>query len=373
VEARVARLCRAAVQKRLFPGCVVGFWRGDGGDGGGRDVASGGRPDGGRHGSAEAVVWPFGRLTYEANSPEVTAGTVYDVASITKSIPTGSLALMLAEEGRLGLDDRLVDYVPEVRSAEREQILIRHLLEYTVVFDIPGGLAAVARRSPDEVLGRVLNAPLAAVPGTRYAYTNAPAILLGLVIERVCGRRLDVAAQERLFGPLGMRQTTFYPEALGAGVVAPTEVENGVEVRGRVHDEGAWALRQMGVVAGNAGLFSTAGDLLRFGRMLVAGGEFEGKRIFKPGTIELMHTNQIADLGESAGLGWELNRAVVTGSAGSDQMFGKTGFTGCIVMMNPVKRRTLVHLSNHTYPHRPQTREAIFAFRRELAGILFAD
>ncbi|MDB5178169.1 MAG: beta-lactamase [Patescibacteria group bacterium] len=85
-----------------------------------------------------------------------------------------------------------------------------------------------------------------------------------------------------------------------------------------------------------------------------------------------MHTNQIARLGESTGLGWELNFAKVMGGAGSDQKFGKTGFTGCLVVIDPKRQAALVHLSNLTWPHRPENRDEINAVRRALADVVLA-
>ena len=87
IEKRLNR----AIQEKVFPGCVVG-------------VISGG----------ERKVLPFGRHTYDDASPKMRSDTIFDVASITKAIPTSSLALMLVDVGKLGLDDKLIEYVPEL-------------------------------------------------------------------------------------------------------------------------------------------------------------------------------------------------------------------------------------------------------------------
>jgi beta-N-acetylhexosaminidase len=101
-------------------------------------------------------------------------------------------------------------------------------------------------------------------------------------------------------------------------------------------------------------------------------GAYAGGKIFEPETIVSMYTNQIKDLGKSTGLGWEIKQPLVMGKHMSRKAFGKTGFTGCIMIIDPVKHIALVHLSNRTYPHRPETRNAINLFRRTLANMVFS-
>jgi len=344
---QIGELCERAIRDRVFPGCVVGYLQ-----------------------DGKKTVLPFGGMTYGEGAEVVKADTVYDVASITKSIPTACLALHLVELGLISLDDKLIDYVPEVRNEYRDRILIRHLLTYTVVFDFPHGLSKVARDHPDRIFEEIFTAPLLAPPGMKYAYTNAPAMLLGLVIERISNKPLNEYAND-VFGSLPMRHTSFSTGYDNMQSVAPTEVDWRGEVRGVVHDETAWALRQTGRVAGHAGLFTTAADLLVFAKMLLNDGQYAGARYFMPETITMMHTNQLSIPGESTGMGWELRQALLPDGVGSDQVFGKTGFTGCVLVIDPKMKRAFSYVSNKTYPRRPKTREGIRAFRFELAKILF--
>lgn len=343
----IERLCEQAIQDRVFPGCEVGYL-----------------VDG------KKTVLPFGRLTYEKLSEKVTANTVYDVASITKSIPTACLALHLVERGLVSLDDKLIDYIPEVQNRHRDHILIRHLLTYTVVFDIPGGLSQVARNHPDAILETIFTAPLKAAPGEMYLYTDAPAILLGRVIERISNKPLNEYANE-VFGRLPMHHTSFSTGYDQMKSVAPSEIDWRGEVRGVVHDEKAWALRQTGRIAGHAGLFSVAGDLLTFAQMLLNGGQYDGYQFYTPETVATMYTSQLSEPGQRTGLGWELRENLLPDGIGSDKVFGKTGFTGCVLVIDPESKRAFTYLSNRTYPHRPETSQAIRAFRFELAKILF--
>jgi len=344
MDEAIRRLADQAIQAQVFPGAVVAY-------------AAAGRK----------TMLPFGQLTYATDSPAVTAGTVYDVASITKSIPVSSIILTLIERGQLALDDRVVQFIPKITAPEREDILIRHLLTYTVAFNLPQKLSAYARQGGTALLRALFAAPLQTPPGIVYCYSNAPAILLGLIAERILGQPLDVIANELFFDPLGMVSTTFHPERLNGAGIAPTETDWRGEVQGVVHDESAWALRNIGMVPGNAGLFSCAADLLTFGEMLLASGEFQGQRYFEPATVKQMHTNQIATIGGSTGLGWELGQPRFMGAAASVACFGKIGFTGATILIDPAKQTVLVLLCNRTYPHRPADGAAINQFRCALA------
>lgn len=338
---QLAEVANHAVNSRVFPGCVVGYIR-----------------------EGKSLVHSFGHLTYEPDSPAVDSHTTYDVASITKSIPTSSIVLSLIESGKLKLDDKVASYIPEIENEYRDQITLSHLLTYTVVFDLPSGLSALAKAHGSDLIGHLLRTPLLAPPGEAYYYTNAPAVVLGMIAERVTGRKLADLGDDMFFKPLGMTATTFRPSQSN---VAPTEIVEGREIRGVVHDEAAQTL---GAPAGHAGLFSTAGDLLIFAQMLLNGGTFHERQYFSEEMIEQMHTNQLTG-GLRAGLGWELYQSKIMGSKASETAFGKTGFTGCIIIIDPKKEVVMVHLSNRTYPSRPESRDPINTCRRDLADIVF--
>ncbi len=341
LDTQLLGLCEAAIRERVFPGCQVGYIR-----------------------AGKQTVLPVGSLTYEAGAPAVRADTRYDVASVTKSIPTATLLLKLIDQGKAGLGDQIIKYIPELSNAYREQILVRHLLTYTVVFDIPS-IAAMAKQDPDNLLKNLLAAPLLAPPGEKYFYTNAPAILMGLVVEDVTGRRLDEVAQDDFFGPLGMTHTAFDGRNLPSEQVAPSEIDERGEVRGEPHDETAWALRRQGMTSGHAGLFTTAGDLLQFCDMIIAGGKHDGMRYLREEMVGQMRANQIPELDARAGLGWEIERPDVMGRAQRPGLLMKSGFTGCWVAIGPDVGNALVLLSNRNYPKRPP-REPFQAFMRGL-------
>jgi CubicO group peptidase (beta-lactamase class C family) len=349
IDARIAAVCTQAIAEAVFPGCSVGY------------VHQGKRR-----------LLSFGHTRYSGELVPVTPDTVYDVASVTKSVPTACIVMNLIEEGRLSLDDRVVDYIPELQNEYRDEILVRHLLTYTVVFDIPGGFSKLALDWPERVLQQLGKVRLAAKPGTTYYYTNPPAYLLGLICERIVGQRLDAIADARYFRPLGMKHTSFLGRTRKYITFAPSEIDWRGELRGKVHDESAWILAKAGQVTGHAGLFTSAADLLRFASMLLAQGTIDGHTYLQPQSVTLMHTNQLGHLGHHAGMGWQMGQPQFMGTKGSDELFGKTGYRSSVILVDPKREAALVHLSNGNYPHRPARDEPILAVRRALADIIFA-
>lgn len=319
-EAIVAAVNRA-IREKMFPGCVIGIVR---------------------NGEREAKA--FGHLTYDADSPEVSEDTVYDVASITKSIPTASLMLEFVAEGKLRLEDTAEKYVPELQNGYGATI--EDLLRYRVH---GAQLSKLRHETFEEIRTHALEHGFEGPPGDS-VYTNLPAFLLGLIIERASGRSLAALAHERFFEPLGMASTTFFPAASDC---APTEIDDRGEVRGLPHDESAYVFAKARRAVGHAGLFSTAGDLLNFLEALMQGKP--------PAVLD----------GAEKGLGWQTSGEFLGTSAAG--RFGKTGFTGCSIVCDPARGTGLVVLSNRTYPKRPADQKAINTLRCDLADIIFGS
>lgn len=337
----ISAITQQAITNKVFPGAVIGI------------IANNTR-----------TILPFGSLEYE-NADPVSADTAYDLASITKPIPTMCLLLMLIEQGKLSLDTPVINYLPELSCKDRESITIRHLITYTLAFDMHAGSSFT---TTEDLLKNIYAAELAFKPGTKFLYTNLGAYLAGFVIEKATGKKLDILAKELLFEPLGMAHTTFTPQK---ETVVPAG--DGVP-QGEVHDETANMMRKSGIIAGHAGLFSTADDLLTFAQMLLNKGELNGQRFFSPQTVEHMHTNQLANINEVWGLGWAIPGGVFDffGGKVSPQAFGMTGFTGTSFLVDPVKNRALVVLANATFPVRKNDKEIINSVRRALADAVFA-
>jgi len=345
MEKRIER----AIREKVFPGCVLG-------------MISGG----------ERSVTAFGRYTYDAASPAMRGDTIFDVASITKAIPTSSIALTLIDTGKLSLDDKLIEYIPEFRNSCRDKVLIRHLLTHTLDFGFR--LSDYKDKGPDGLLDAILTAEFKAPPGTTFFYANATSILLGLVIERIFGKDLATLGEEVFFGPLRMNRTTFFPDRLNPKETAPTEIDawRGGTVQAQVHDESAFALRPK-IIAGSAGLFSTVPDLLNFMEMLSGRGTYNGREFFSPQIVEMMQTNFSDISGVTMGLGWELNQPRYMGDHCTPRTIGKTGFTGCVCLCDLAKQKSVVLLSNYTFPKRKADASLINSVRKDVADIVFSE
>ncbi|QJE03196.1 beta-lactamase family protein [Massilia forsythiae] len=314
----------------------------------------------------------YGRLSYAADARPVAAGTLFDAASLTKVLATAPAVLMLAEEGRIDLDARLVDYFPECAGGGRDGITIRHLLTHSS--GLPAGLGAQPAWHGDAAAHALAcGRASSAAPGTLLRYSDVNYILLGQLVARVSGMPLDAFAQRRIFGPLGMRATGYLPLRHGAdaAAIAPTQrgamadgaagaaagpasahgdLAPGQLLQGVVHDPTA---RRMGGVAGSAGVFTTAADLARYARMLLQGGALDGVRILSPAGVRLLTTVQTpAGLAPRA-MGMDIDSPYALRPRGALYpvgSYGHTGFTGCVLWIDPGSRSFYVLLSNRVYP-----------------------
>jgi beta-N-acetylhexosaminidase len=305
----------------------------------------------------QLIVHPFGRLTYDAKSPSVTADTVYDLASLTKPVVTTTEAMLLAQNKSLDLDAPVSRYIPEWLLAAksdpnpgwRARVTVRQLLLHT------SGLLAHRNFYRDAqgsraVFSRVLAEPLVSEPGTKVEYSDLGFILLGEIVVRLVGESLDKVAQQSIFGPLGMKQSTFNPSKALRAEIAPTENDSAFRKRllqGEVDDANAFA---MGGVAGHAGLFSTAGDLAAFAQMMLNGGIYAHHRLVSRRTI-LDFTARQALAGSARALGWDVPmEPSSTGRYFSARSYGHNGFTGTSMWIDPERNFFVILLTNRVHP-----------------------
>ena len=328
--AEVDRLLDQAVADRVFPGGVVAI---------------------GRHGRL-AHLKAFGRLSYDESAAAVVPDTIYDLASLTKVIATTSVAMMMVDEGRLDLDAKVASFLPGFVGPGKEKVTVRHLLTHSAGIDWWAPLYKEVQGHA-AYLERIEAMPLVAEPGTALRYSDLGIILLGEILERVSGRPLEALARERLFAPLGMRDTDWLPPAAKLTRIAPTENDpwRGRVLRGEVHDENAFAL---GGIAPHAGLFGTAPDLARFAQMLLWKGVYDGKRIVSRGSVESFTRRVGLPAGSSRALGWDTPSAhgSSAGSLFSPESFGHTGFTGTSLWVDPQRDLFVVLLTNRVHPTR---------------------
>lgn len=306
-----------------------------------------------RHGAVYEKA--FGQFTYDNAAPAVTMATLFDAASLTKIVVTAPAVMLMVEEGKLALDARLTEYFPECAGEGRDQITVRQLLTHTS--GLPAGLPArPAWRGDAAAHALACRQVPTDPPGSAFRYSDVNYILLGHLVQRASGLLLNRFAHERIFTPLKMHDSGYLPLATRAAArIAPTQLigaEPGPprDLQGEVHDP---TTRRMEGVAGSAGLFTTAADLARFARMLLAGGELDGVRLLRSDSVRLMTTVQSPpQVPARRGMGMDIDSpfARPRGTLFPVGSYGHTGFTGCILWVDPYSGTFYVFLSNRVYP-----------------------
>lgn len=357
------------------------------------------------HKAVAGFILPDGTTrTVALNTP---ADTVFDIASLTKVCPTSTLALCYILEGKLHLDDRVIDYIPELQTNYREDICVFHLLTHSLDYRVP--MKTLRTLPPEGILNALFTYKFAKAPGADFNYGNPASVLLGIILQRLTGKDLQQQGRERFFEPLGMTRSGWDPltrewNAIPREEIAPTEIceFRGREICGEIHDESAWVLRKLFPV-GSAGMFSCVPDLLKFVHMVMNDGIAAGAngseiRVAPAGILKMVSENAFtregaaqflpagnstagnstagdspagAANGACTALGWELAQGKFMGSRVSPHAFGKTGFTGASIVADPITGAAVVLLSDFTYPHREASADRIHAFRASLADAFF--
>ncbi|MFG1888678.1 serine hydrolase [Micromonospora sp. NPDC049051] len=283
--------------------------------------------------------------------------TIFDLASVSKLF-TAVVTMQQVERGRVDLDAPVARYVPEFAAGGKEAVTVRMLLTHTS--GLPAFTPLWSRYpTPAQRFAAALATPLTpgVEPGTRYVYSDLGLIALGVLVERVAGRPLDMLVAEGVTTPLGMADTGYNPGPQRRSRIAATEYQpyagRGM-VHGEVHDENAWSL---GGVAGHAGVFSTAADLAVLCQALLNGGEYRGRRVLRPETVRAMLVNHNAPLEQAypesdRGLGFELDKHWYMAGLSSPVAFGHTGFTGTSIVVDPLSHSFVILLSNRVHPDR---------------------
>jgi CubicO group peptidase (beta-lactamase class C family) len=311
------------------------------------------------------VQYGVGSLDWAA-SPRPDENTLWDMASLTKVVGLTTALMQLSQAGKVDLDAPVQRYIKEFQGPNKERVTLRHLLTHS------SGMPAwrplyKETDSPDAARALAVGTALDTVPGIRMVYSDLGAIILGQVVERVSGEKLDAYLARHVFGPLRMASTRYLPGRELLPRIAPTEYDPWRQrhIRGDVHDENAYSL---GGVSAHAGLFSTGHDVARFCRMLLGGGALDGVRIVSAETIRRFTTVQDSTLSNRA-LGWETPNG--TNSAGhlmTRPAFGHTGFTGTSIWVDPSRDLFVILLTNRVNPTRQNLR--IGAVRTTLADVV---
>jgi CubicO group peptidase (beta-lactamase class C family) len=308
------------------------------------------------------TVWrkAFGHSQWIPELAPMNVSNIFDIASMTKPVATATSIMMLVEQGRFRLWDKVTDFVPEfVAFTDEEGKLgedarLWHLLThtsglppYTDAEDLKDkyGYPITLESMTDHIAHlEKLNAP-----GEAFHYTCLGFITLSYILKKVTGKTIDQFAKENIFEPLRMDHTFYTPAEKFLPRCVPTQVYDGKPLKGVVHDPLA---RLLGGVSGNAGLFSTADDLAIFAKMMLNHGSYNGKRILGPLAVDRMtEIYRIADFA-GRGLGWDLESSYSTnqGDLFGPNAFGHTGYTGTSLIIDPETETIVIFLTNSVHP-----------------------
>lgn len=285
-------------------------------------------------------------VTRLGGSP-VTAETRYDLASLSKVVGTLPAVLKLVESGEVSLESPVRRFFSQAgwfQSPSLADATLQQLLTHTSGLPAWRPLYATAATRLS-ALGSVLQTPLAH-PAGRPVYSDLGFMLLGAVVERESGVRLDVFTLEHVFKPLSMSATGYGVRA-GVSVAATEDCGwRGRLLEGEVHDENAYAFEG---VAGHAGLFGTAIDVARYAQAwLRLEAPFASSKLLKLAVREHAREESV-----QRALGWGLaGRGSSAGNYASLAAYGHTGFTGTSVWIDPERERFAVLLTNRVHPSR---------------------
>jgi CubicO group peptidase (beta-lactamase class C family) len=338
----IAVLLQCAVADHVFPGAVAAV---------AMDRAN--------------VVIAAGRETYDPTAPATKAEALFDVASLTKVVATTTAIMQLLEANALSLDDRAARFLPKLDQPGKNKITIRQLMTHTAGFPGPYQFYRFCH-SRQQLIEAIYAVDLIDRPGSRRLYDDISFMLLALIVEKLTDTSFDRYCAQKIFMPLQMKDTCFRPQA-GASQIIPTEVDpdRGGLLRGVVHDENAYVL---GGVAGHAGLFSRASDLLRFAGVMAGTTEAHAEML-SDASIRCVRQREWRDHEGEYGLGWDRTRPHYMGAIDDDDAIGHTGFTGTSMVISPRRQLAIILLSNRVHPKRSDP-AAINAVRRELVQIV---
>lgn len=292
----------------------------------------------------------YGLRTADPQPVPMTPDTIFDMASVTKTVACATSVMILVERGKLSLADVVAKHIPAFGANGKEKVTVEQLLLHRGGF-VPDNPMKDYADGPAKSWERIWNLAPVYPPGTDFRYSDVGYIVLGELVRIIDGRPIDQFSREEIFLPLGMKDTMYCPPEKLWPRCAPAEKRNGKWMQGQVHDPRAWAL---GGVAGHAGLFSTADDLARWCRMILNKGVLDGKRILSEMTVEAMSTQRCLPGGTGCrGYGFDISTGYSSARGDLFQAgttFGHTGYTGTSYWIDPSHDCYVILLTNRVHP-----------------------
>lgn len=327
-----------------------------------------------RHGKM-AYLKAYGWRQLEPVRVPMTTNTIFDMASCSKAVSTATCAMILHERGLLDLEAPVSRYISGFDDANGT-MQVRHLLTHTSGLPAYASPATLIQRygkaTSEVLLNHICSMRRDFPPGTDFQYSCLNFITLQHIIQGITGRSLRQVAQDWIFRPLKMKHTDYLPTSAEARrwekLLAPTTWEQESWLRGQVHDPLARIMNHG--ISGNAGLFSTAEDIATFCAMMQNGGEWKGRRIMDPQTVQLLTTvpNFAAPFGRS--YGWDVSSPYsgCRGTTLSPRTYCHTGFTGTSIVIDPELDISIILLTNSVHPK--EGKSGIISLRKTVSNLL---
>lgn len=319
----------------------------------------------------------LGFAVVEPERIEAKIDTIYDLASLTKVLVTGLLVAKLIEDGSLSIGERIATFLPQYEQCAENNVTIGQLASHSSRFKswVPLYLSS---KNLLHVIDTIAQQDLLEAH-SEVVYSDLNFIVLGQIIQKISGFRVDIAISEMFEDDLRLRHTTFNPltqpnsgclisridlaaSEKGNEFEKQTCIEHGYIISppnaggsdpfrsdviwGEVHDGNAYF---MGGVAGHAGLFSTAEETFKMAQQFLP----NYTTLLKPETCELFRTNYTKGMNEDRSFAFQLasTKDSTAGAKMSPESFGHNGFTGTSLWIDPVKERIFILLTNRTHNH----------------------
>lgn len=305
----------------------------------------------------------YGNKSVYPDTVAMTTETIFDLASVSKSVGTTLSFMQIVENGLVRLSDNVDRYIPGFKNWEdpvtgkRVDITVKHLLTHSSGLmpytDVPACIRRFGENCPDSLMMHIATEVRRQFePGTDFSYSCLNFVTLQNILQNVTGEKLCDYAQKNVFDKLGLKHTCYNPEGEILDLVAPTEVEDGVAVLGKVHDPIARKLNAGN--SGNAGVFSNAEDLSVIAAAIMNDGEIHGKRILSPLTVKTMATvpSEYNPVNGRA-LGWD-SYSDYSGHKGDlfsrEHTICHTGYTGTEIVIDLDADIAVILLAHRVHP-----------------------